>query len=341
MSSLRPILCQNQRFEASPVFLTCPFGCNVVASVFLTRVSHTELPNIILQDLSMFSERLKGCWPFRQYGRVSAAPSYATYQSSVGMANVSHTAYAQCLVFIPWTPQISRLRSRLPLSLSRPTCVFVRHYALSARPPLMCLLPLFHCCSSVLLSPRRRKTTEPPDTQQPPEPGQRQQQRARRRRRILWFNASHERDIVPLLDMLASARRRGKETNHNHSSSRNESSGDVDDDDDTPLFDEAWFMEVTPGRPSRFRHPTAQEILAPLGVSPSAGVATAVANAATATREATLDGPSDGAVSSGRQQDAEEGAGAGAWQRTLKQVMFPCTVEKNSARVSGGRVLHS
>ncbi|CAN0414824.1 unnamed protein product, partial [Ectocarpus sp. 8 AP-2014] len=91
----------------------------------------------------------------------------------------------------------------------------------------------------------------------------------RRCRRVLWFNASHERDVVPLLDMLASARRReacdGSSGNATNTTNRDD---DDDADGDTPLFDEAWFMEVNPGRPSRFRLPTAQEILAPHGISP-------------------------------------------------------------------------
>ncbi|CAM9652219.1 unnamed protein product [Scytosiphon promiscuus] len=175
------------------------------------------------------------------------------------------------------------------------------------------------------------RTSEKQDARRPPPSGQRPQ-RGASRRRILWFNASHERDVVPLLDMLASARRRAQQggaSNNNHSSStigaisrgivtREDGSGDGDGDtksdgDDVPLFDEAWFMEVNPGRPSRFKPPTAEEILAPLGIHPSP-VAPPAADAAR------LEGAADTAASSGRRAEEGGGAATGAWQRTLEQV---------------------
>lgn len=73
---------------------------------------------------------------------------------------------------------------------------------------------------------------------------------------MLWFNTSHERDVVPLLEPLASARA---------------ARGAGDGRGERPLFDEAWFMEVKAGRPSRVRTPTAAEILRPRGLCVATG----------------------------------------------------------------------
>lgn len=151
---------------------------------------------------------------------------------------------------------------------------------------------------------------------------------------MLWFNASHERDVVPLLDMLASARRREPCSGASGNATNTTTKDDDDDDADrgTPLFDEAWFMEVNPGRPSRFKPPTAEEILAPHGMSPAVAAAAAtpagIAEASSAGSGPCSDDPSgegpSGGAAAGRGDENADGAGAGsragAWQRTLEQV---------------------
>eukprot|EP00752_Nemacystus_decipiens_P006525 g5876.t1 len=141
----------------------------------------------------------------------------------------------------------------------------------------------------------------------------------RRRRRVLWFNASHERDVVPLLGILASARRRVLRTG-----SSNSSTGNNANEDDAPLFDEAWFMKVNSARPSRFALPTAQEILGPHAMSPAV-----VGQEMDSTTSSLPGGSKDtardevpAAAMSGRQEKKEASAetGEGAWQRTLQQV---------------------
>ncbi|CBJ26031.1 conserved unknown protein [Ectocarpus siliculosus] len=173
-----------------------------------------------------------------------------------------------------------------------------------------------------------------PRSSPPPPPPQLERRRQNRRcRRVLWFNASHERDVVPLLDMLASARRRescdGSSGNATNTTNKDD---DDDADGDTPLFDEAWFMEVIPGRPSRFKLPTAQEILAPHGISPAVAAAAAtsagMAGASSVSSGPCSDDPSGeepaGGAAPGCGEEKADGAGAGsgagAWQRTLEQV---------------------
>lgn len=169
-----------------------------------------------------------------------------------------------------------------------------------------------------------------PDAIPPP-----QSPEQRRRRRVLWFNASHERDVVPLLGTLASARRRAPCGRRSNSSSTNVNE---DREDDAPLFDEAWFMEVDPARPSRFAPPTAQEILTPHVLSPAvapvvgqeAEGAAAVDDVGSTTSTpvgskdtARDEGPPDAASVGRREEEKEEASaetGAGAWQRTLQQV---------------------
>lgn len=164
--------------------------------------------------------------------------------------------------------------------------------------------------------------TPSPSPPPSPPPHSGQQGQARRTRRVLWFNASHERDVVPLLAPLASARQpvpcRRKSRGNRRSGNNVDvdagdgSNGNIDNDEeeaDAPLFDEAWFMEVNPGRPSRLTPPTVQEILSPHGVS-----LVAVARG------------EGGALR--HQEEGEEvkcdgtEAKAGAWQRTLQQVTF-------------------
>lgn len=126
---------------------------------------------------------------------------------------------------------------------------------------------------------------------------------------MLWFNASHERDVVPLLDSLASARARtyGQQLEDGVNNNNNGSTDDrVQLGDDAPLFDSAWFMEVPPGRPSRVTPPTAQEILAPHGM----GAASSGAHACTS-----------GEGERGDTAPEARETGAGVWQRTLEQVI--------------------
>lgn len=142
---------------------------------------------------------------------------------------------------------------------------------------------------------------------------------------MLWFNASHERDVVPLLDMLASARRREPCSGGASGNATNTTDKDGDADGDAPLFDEAWFMEVNPGRPSRFKPPTAQEILAPHGMSPAvAGIAGASSvGCGPFSDDPKGEEPSGGAAPGCGEEKAGgagAGSGAGAWQRTLEQV---------------------
>lgn len=162
------------------------------------------------------------------------------------------------------------------------------------------------------------------ERQPPREVQQQQRQQPRRRihgtrcRRVLWFNASHERDVLPLLDLLASARAR----THGHKirgcGNISDSSPDgLAQDDDAPLFDSACFMEVPPARPSRITPPTAQEILAPRGMSPvdqaNAEGLGAVSSEACAC--AAGEGERGDTVPEARE------VGSGGWQRTLEQVI--------------------
>ncbi len=208
---------------------------------------------------------------------------------------------------------------------------------------------------------RVAEATAPTRAGSPPPRDSKQCQRRGRRRRVLWFNASHERDIVPLLDTLASARRRAssrrrEDSNSNIATNDDEDDDDDDDDkDDAPLFDEAWFMEVNPGRPSRFAHPTAQELLAP-HFPPPASVASVVSSggsggvskvvddvlkesAAVSSRSefagATPAGQTEAAAApeSGKdEKTATEEAEAGAWQRTLQQVACFCVKKRLCVR---------
>lgn len=148
-------------------------------------------------------------------------------------------------------------------------------------------------------------------------------------RRVLWFNASHERDVVPLLDSLASARARlygqqigdGVDNNSNGSTD-----GRAQFDDGVPLFDSAWFMEVPPARPSRVTPPTAQEILAPHGM----GAASSGAYACTS-------------AEGDRGDTAPEAleAGTAVWQRTLEQVILFRLLNVFAAAISIGATLWS
>ncbi|CAM9246621.1 unnamed protein product [Pylaiella littoralis] len=174
----------------------------------------------------------------------------------------------------------------------------------------------------------------------PPPPHSKEKRQTRQTRRVLWFNASHERDVVPLLGPLASARkrvpcrrsRRGDDdvdVDDGDGSNGGVVEGDDNDDEvDAPLFDDAWFMEVNLGRPSRFTPPTVQEILSPLGVSPAA-----VAHAG-----AGHGGPPDAEEVRRREVEEKEGkyggaeAKAGAWQRTLQQVWISLQTRRGGRR---------
>lgn len=149
------------------------------------------------------------------------------------------------------------------------------------------------------------------------------------RRRVLWFNASHERDIVPLLDSLASARARtygqqiGGCVNNNSNGSTD---GRAQFDDGAPLFDSAWFMEVPPARPSQVTPPTAQEILAPHGL----GAASSGAHACTS-----AEGERGDTAPEVRE------AGTAVWQRTLEQVLLFRLFNVFAAAISIGATLWS
>ncbi|CAM9818258.1 unnamed protein product [Ectocarpus sp. 12 AP-2014] len=182
---------------------------------------------------------------------------------------------------------------------------------------------------AVAVTPRDIPRSSPP----PPPPQLERRRQKRRCRRVLWFNASHERDVLPLLEMLASARRR-EPCNGSSGNATNTTKKDDDDDadGDKPLFEEAWFMEVHPGRPSRFKLPTAREILAPHGMFPAVPAAAAtpagMAGASSVGSGPCSDDPSGEEPSGGaapgcgeeKADGAGAGSGAGAWQRTLEQV---------------------
>lgn len=134
---------------------------------------------------------------------------------------------------------------------------------------------------------------------------------------------------MPLLDTLASARaaRSCNMLDTLNDRCDRETEKDAIAHDDAPLFDAAWFMEVNPGRPSRFTPPTADNILAPHGVPLvpiRRGTALGVDVAASV-------GPSGSGLpssgSEGQQGVAPESPedGAGAWQRTLEEVNFQHT----------------
>lgn len=131
----------------------------------------------------------------------------------------------------------------------------------------------------------------PPPGPQRPRQQQQQQNRLqwRRRkhsRRVLLFHTSHERNVFPLLEALASARAASDVHSNTDGDGPDNEQGKIScgrdavqnsccgggdehkevDDDNAPLFDEAWFIEVPRGRPSRHSHPSAEEILAPYGV---------------------------------------------------------------------------
>lgn len=141
----------------------------------------------------------------------------------------------------------------------------------------------------------------------------------RRVRRVLWFHASHERDVVSLLEPLVSARGGDVDALQAENSSTSapgsqENLSLSDDGRHLPFFDEAWFMGIKQVRPSRFAPPTAREILRGhgldvQGVSEGPG-RTQSANSLRVTVE-----PDE---ASGRSQGAESTAG---WQRTLEQVI--------------------
>lgn len=97
---------------------------------------------------------------------------------------------------------------------------------------------------------------------------QRQSNRCRRRvQRVLWFHASHERDVLALLDPLASARVCETRESHSKNSHRAvEGLGVAEHDSSAVLFDEVYFMKLSSMRPSRFKPPTAREILQPYGL---------------------------------------------------------------------------
>jgi folylpolyglutamate synthase/dihydropteroate synthase len=82
---------------------------------------------------------------------------------------------------------------------------------------------------------------------------QRHQQQQRRDCRLV-FNCSHERDVLPLLQMLATAT----------ISSKN-SGTDTDSSGAQPLFTAVYFVS-TDGRPSRFALPTAAQLLEHSGI---------------------------------------------------------------------------
>lgn len=151
-----------------------------------------------------------------------------------------------------------------------------------------------------------------------------------RQRRVLWFNTSHERNLVPLLDPLASAREpargmigetsdlagRGVEYNKPGYQVR-------------PLFDEAWFMELAPGRPSRFTPATAKEILQPYGLSTttveSMKEATPAAkrrNNSTSLCRPNEDRGKEGGTASSNEQPRRAAEAMGGWQQTLEQVIY-------------------
>jgi folylpolyglutamate synthase/dihydropteroate synthase len=90
--------------------------------------------------------------------------------------------------------------------------------------------------------------------QQCNEQQQQQQQQRQCRDCRLVFNCSHERDVLPLLQMLATAT-----INSSNSSTDNDSSGAQ------PLFT-AVYCVSTDGRPSRFALPTAAQLLEHSGI---------------------------------------------------------------------------
>ena len=113
-----------------------------------------------------------------------------------------------------------------------------------------------------------------------------------RGRCVLWFYASHERDVVPLLEALASAR-----ASHASMIGALELRRSEDAKEEGPLFDEVCFMEFNSGRPSRFTPPTARELLSRHDVP-----------------VVSLD-----QMESNEDSDPR-GHGSGDWQRTLEQV---------------------
>lgn len=192
--------------------------------------------------------------------------------------------------------------------------------------------------------------------QEKQQPQQRHRSNRSRRMRVLWFYASHERDMLSLLDMLASARAPHQSecnrTGHPHidddsgAASMNEgvdaAGNDADDCNvgadrhDAPLFDMACFMEVIPGRPSRFMLPTATEILARHGVAcvpfDSPEMVQAEADVGSDSKECQVKETMQGVHGGGDETTKEstrEGVGErneestvpGAWQRTLQQVI--------------------
>lgn len=158
--------------------------------------------------------------------------------------------------------------------------------------------------------------------------------------------------MVPLLDPLAKARARdveevavGRDDSYSNGGSAEYSTitrtraacayddqGDEEDNrdrDDEPLFDEAWFVEVTPARPSRFTPATATEILTPHGLSTPIVADDPSKHSNTGNEK--LNAASDGCTVRERSDERvrQQGAGqtevqghgvAGVWQRTLQQV---------------------
>lgn len=115
--------------------------------------------------------------------------------------------------------------------------------------------------------------------------------------RTLWFHASHERDVVPLLEMLSDAQTsRVSEDDHGELGAHH---GEDEKNGSVSLFDEVCFVEIDSGRPSRFTPPTAKEILSRHNIP-----------------VVSLDNETSSEAS------GSLGYGSGAWQRTMEQVTY-------------------
>jgi folylpolyglutamate synthase/dihydropteroate synthase len=118
---------------------------------------------------------------------------------------------------------------------------------------------------------------------------EKQQQQQRKDCRLV-FNCSHERDVLPLLQMLATA------TISSSNSSTDDSSGAQ------PLFTEVYFVS-TDGRPSRFALPTAAQLLEHSGIP--------LINTSCS---------SSSSSSNGNSSSSSDNNSAQQWQRTLAAV---------------------
>lgn len=145
-----------------------------------------------------------------------------------------------------------------------------------------------------------------------------------RSQRVLCFNASHERDILPLLNPLVRARARDINTlvttEVRQTDARIQENNNEDCDEGKPLFDAVWFVKVPSARPSRFTPATAQEILARHGLSTTSGLGeTKVLDC---DDKVTSD---DQSIRMGSNGNSRGGSpiktGTQAWPETLEQVM--------------------